>query len=85
MGRSGIRIWGIHITKAYSFTCSLFNITKDKEEDESSGDDVDDEKEDEDEEEEHPALADSVPPPVHRVTARMSIRAQTLISLPSEL
>ncbi|GJX73685.1 hypothetical protein Tco_0312280 [Tanacetum coccineum] len=32
------------------------------------------EPEDEDEEEEeHPAPADSVPPPVHRVTARMSI------------
>ncbi|GKD91315.1 hypothetical protein Tco_1366822, partial [Tanacetum coccineum] len=55
-----------------------------EEEEESSGDDVDDEKEDEDEdeEEEHPAPADSVPPPVHRVTARMSIRAQTPISFP---
>ncbi|GJZ58396.1 hypothetical protein Tco_0613890 [Tanacetum coccineum] len=30
--------------------------------------------EDEDDEEEHPALVDSVPPPVHRVTTRMSIR-----------
>ncbi|GKB31577.1 hypothetical protein Tco_0870978 [Tanacetum coccineum] len=39
---------------------------------------------DEDEEEEHPAPANSVPPPVHRVTARMSVRAQTPISLPSD-
>ncbi|GJW27924.1 hypothetical protein Tco_0044799 [Tanacetum coccineum] len=48
--------------------------------DESSDDDKDDddddveEEEDEEEEEEHPAPADSFPPPVHRVTARMSIR-----------
>ncbi|GKC83765.1 hypothetical protein Tco_1139482, partial [Tanacetum coccineum] len=50
----------------------------DPEEDESSNDDEDDDddvEEDEDEEEEeHPALVDSVPPLVHRVTARMSIR-----------
>ncbi|GKA31152.1 putative reverse transcriptase domain-containing protein [Tanacetum coccineum] len=51
----------------------------DDDDDESSDDDEDDdddveEDEDDDEEEEHPALADSVPPPVHRVTARMSIR-----------
>ncbi|GKG20481.1 hypothetical protein Tco_0380282, partial [Tanacetum coccineum] len=39
---------------------------------------------DEDKEEEHPAPADSVPLPVHRVTARMSVRAQTPISLPSD-
>ncbi|GKG22415.1 hypothetical protein Tco_0387718, partial [Tanacetum coccineum] len=43
----------------------------------ADGDDDDDEDEDEDEdkeeeEEEHPALADSVPP-VHRMTARISI------------
>ncbi|GKE67986.1 hypothetical protein Tco_1522147, partial [Tanacetum coccineum] len=47
--------------------------------DESSDDDEDDDddvKEDEDEEEEHPGSADSVLPPVHRVTARMSIREQ---------
>ncbi|GJR65139.1 hypothetical protein Tco_0011204 [Tanacetum coccineum] len=37
-------------------------------------DDDDDVEEDEDEEEEHPAPSDSVPPPVHRVTARMCIR-----------
>nr|GEU40374.1 reverse transcriptase domain-containing protein [Tanacetum cinerariifolium] len=58
----------------------------DDEEEESFRDDDDDEEKDEDEEakEEHPALVDSVPPPVHHVTARMSVRAQTPISLPSE-
>ncbi|GJQ88972.1 putative reverse transcriptase domain-containing protein [Tanacetum coccineum] len=46
-------------------------------------DDDEDEDEDEDEEEEeHPAPADFAPPPVHRVMARMSVRAQTPISLP---
>nr|GEZ40959.1 hypothetical protein [Tanacetum cinerariifolium] len=57
----------------------------DKEEEKSYKDDVDDEEEDEkddEEEEEHPALADFVPPFVHRVTTRMSVRAQTPISLP---
>nr|GEV30085.1 hypothetical protein [Tanacetum cinerariifolium] len=55
------------------------------EEEESSRDEADDEEEGEDEdEEEHPAPADSVLPPVHRVTARMSFRAQTPISLPLE-
>ncbi|GKE40600.1 hypothetical protein Tco_1464005, partial [Tanacetum coccineum] len=48
--------------------------------DESSDDDKDDDddvEEDEDEEEEeHPALSDSILPPIHRVTARMSIRKQ---------
>ncbi|GJX50805.1 putative reverse transcriptase domain-containing protein [Tanacetum coccineum] len=45
-------------------------------------DDDDDEDEDEDEEEEeHPAPADSVPP-VHRMTARISIRDEPSISLP---
>ncbi|GKD35523.1 hypothetical protein Tco_1251032 [Tanacetum coccineum] len=51
----------------------------DDNDDESSDDDEDDDddvEEDEDEEEEHSAPADSVPPPVHRVTARMSIREQ---------
>ncbi|GJZ69729.1 hypothetical protein Tco_0633279, partial [Tanacetum coccineum] len=53
----------------------------DDDDDESSDDDEDDdddveEDEDEEEKEEHPAPADSVPPPVHRVTARMSIRYQ---------
>nr|GEY76839.1 hypothetical protein [Tanacetum cinerariifolium] len=56
----------------------------DEEEEESFGDDVDDEEEDKEEEEEHPASADSIPPPVHRVTARMYVRAHTPISLPSE-
>ncbi|GJT99043.1 hypothetical protein Tco_1094561 [Tanacetum coccineum] len=50
----------------------------DDDDDESFDDDEDDDddvEEDEDEEEEeHPAPADSVLPPVHRVTARMSIR-----------
>ncbi|GKB37031.1 hypothetical protein Tco_0881973 [Tanacetum coccineum] len=56
----------------------------DDDDDESSDDNEDDdddveedEDEDEEEEEEHPAPADSVPPPVHRVTARMSIRDPT--------
>ncbi|GJY90768.1 hypothetical protein Tco_0505964 [Tanacetum coccineum] len=52
----------------------------DDDDDESSDDDKDDDddvEEDEDEEEEeHLAPADSVSPPVHRVTARMSIREQ---------
>ncbi|GJV63812.1 hypothetical protein Tco_1474640 [Tanacetum coccineum] len=51
----------------------------DKEEEEPSGDDADDK--DEDEEEEYPAPADSVLP-VHRMTARISIRAEPSISLP---
>ncbi|GJY69577.1 hypothetical protein Tco_0472559 [Tanacetum coccineum] len=46
----------------------------DDDDDESSDDDEDDDDDVEDEEEEHPAPADSVPPSVHRVTARMSIR-----------
>ncbi|GKG66515.1 hypothetical protein Tco_0701784, partial [Tanacetum coccineum] len=36
---------------------------------------------DEEKEEEHPALADFVPP-VHRMTARISIRDEPSISLP---
>ncbi|GKE11276.1 hypothetical protein Tco_1414827, partial [Tanacetum coccineum] len=40
-----------------------------------------DKDEDEEEEEEHPALADFVPP-VHRMTARISIRDEPSISLP---
>ncbi|GJT27277.1 hypothetical protein Tco_0907552 [Tanacetum coccineum] len=52
----------------------------------ADGDDDDDEDEDEDEdeeeeEEEHPAPADFVPP-VHRMTARISIRDEPSISLP---
>ncbi|GKE62456.1 hypothetical protein Tco_1512823 [Tanacetum coccineum] len=49
----------------------------DDDDDESSDDDEDDDdvKEDGDEEEEeHPAPTDSVSPPIHRVTTRMSIR-----------
>ncbi|GJR55152.1 putative reverse transcriptase domain-containing protein [Tanacetum coccineum] len=57
----------------------------DEEEEEPFRDDADDEDEDEDEdeeeEEEHPAPADSVPP-VHRMTARISIRDEPSISLP---
>ncbi|GKC04791.1 hypothetical protein Tco_0996401 [Tanacetum coccineum] len=58
---------------------------EEEEEEEPSGDDVDDEDEDKDEdeeeEEEHPAPADSVLP-VHRMTARISIRDEPSISLP---
>ncbi|GJZ93804.1 hypothetical protein Tco_0666007 [Tanacetum coccineum] len=59
----------------------------DNDDDESSDDDEDDdddveEDEDEEEEEEHPAPIDSVSPPVHRVTARMSV--QTHILSPSD-
>ncbi|GKE62700.1 hypothetical protein Tco_1513067 [Tanacetum coccineum] len=61
---------------------------EEEEEEEPFGDEANDEEEDEDdeeeEEEEHPAPADSIPPPVHRVTARISIRAQTPVSLPSD-
>ncbi|GJV99946.1 hypothetical protein Tco_1555198 [Tanacetum coccineum] len=53
---------------------------EEEEEKDPSGDDADDEDEDE-EEEEHPAPADSVPP-VHRMTARISIRDEPSISLP---
>ncbi|GKB65368.1 putative reverse transcriptase domain-containing protein [Tanacetum coccineum] len=54
-----------------------------EEEEEPFEDDADDEDEDKDEkgEEEHPALADSIPP-VHRITARISIRDEPFISLP---
>ncbi|GKC98049.1 hypothetical protein Tco_1168324, partial [Tanacetum coccineum] len=56
---------------------------EEEEEEEPSGDDANDKDEDEDEEEEeeHPALADSVLP-VHRMTARISIRDEPSISLP---
>ncbi|GJX41014.1 hypothetical protein Tco_0256004 [Tanacetum coccineum] len=53
----------------------------DKDNDDNVEEDEDDEEE---EEEEHPASADSVPPPVHHVTARISIQAQAPISLPLE-
>ncbi|GKA29954.1 hypothetical protein Tco_0716199 [Tanacetum coccineum] len=48
---------------------------------EDDDDDDEDEDEDEEEEKEHPAPADSVPP-VHRMTARISIRDEPSISLP---
>ncbi|GKA31194.1 hypothetical protein Tco_0717499 [Tanacetum coccineum] len=53
----------------------------DDDDDESSDDDEEDDDEveedkDDEEEAEHPAPADSVPPPVHCVTVRMSIRDQ---------
>nr|GEY84165.1 hypothetical protein [Tanacetum cinerariifolium] len=61
----------------------------DEKEEEHSRDDAHDEEEDEgkdkeEEEEEHLASANSVPPPVHLTTARMSIRAQTPIPFSSE-
>ncbi|GJZ42494.1 hypothetical protein Tco_0589380 [Tanacetum coccineum] len=57
----------------------------DDKEEEPSGDEAGDEDEDdEEEEEEYPAPADSVPAPVHHVTGRISIRPQTLVSLPSD-
>nr|GEW12654.1 hypothetical protein [Tanacetum cinerariifolium] len=66
---------------------------KDDDDDESSDDDKDDDDDaeededgDEEEEEEHPALADSIPlPPVHRVTARLSIKEQPPTPVGSEL
>ncbi|GJU14515.1 hypothetical protein Tco_1142481 [Tanacetum coccineum] len=59
----------------------------DDDEEEPSKDEADDEDEDKDddeEEEEHPALVDSVPPPVHHTTARISISAQAPIPFLSE-
>ncbi|GJS98599.1 putative reverse transcriptase domain-containing protein [Tanacetum coccineum] len=53
--------------------------------DEDDDDDVKEDEDKEEEEEEHPALVDSVLPPVHRVTAKMSIRARTPISLPLDI
>ncbi|GJX25071.1 hypothetical protein Tco_0231367 [Tanacetum coccineum] len=50
-------------------------------EDDDDDDDDKDEDEDEEEEEEHPALADSIPP-IHRMTARITIRDEPSISLP---
>ncbi|GKG04488.1 hypothetical protein Tco_0314875, partial [Tanacetum coccineum] len=49
--------------------------------DRDDDDDDEDEDEDEEEEEEHPAPVDSVSP-VHRITARISIRDEPSISLP---
>ncbi|GJR34397.1 retrotransposon protein, putative, ty1-copia subclass [Tanacetum coccineum] len=53
----------------------------DRDDDDDDDDDDEDEDEDEEEEEEHPAPADSVLP-VHRMTARISIRDEPSISLP---
>ncbi|GKB44116.1 hypothetical protein Tco_0889058, partial [Tanacetum coccineum] len=50
--------------------------SSDDDEDDDDDDVEEDENEDDDDKEEHTAPADSVPPPVHRVTARMSIRDQ---------
>ncbi|GKB77456.1 hypothetical protein Tco_0944351, partial [Tanacetum coccineum] len=49
--------------------------------DREDDDDDEDEDKDEEEEEEHPAPADSVPP-IHRMTARISIQDEPSISLP---
>ncbi|GJT14769.1 hypothetical protein Tco_0873475 [Tanacetum coccineum] len=58
---------------------------EEEEEEEPSRYDADDEDQDEDEDEEedeeHPAPADSIPP-IHRMTARISIRDEPFISLP---
>ncbi|GJW10954.1 hypothetical protein Tco_1576781 [Tanacetum coccineum] len=64
----------------YAYVEDEDDVLPEFEEEESFGDDA----EDEDEEEEHLALADSVPPPAYRTTARMSIRAQTPIPFPLE-
>ncbi|GJV94024.1 putative reverse transcriptase domain-containing protein [Tanacetum coccineum] len=53
----------------------------DRDDDDDDEDEDEDEEEEEEEEEEHPAPADSVPP-VHRMTARISIRDEPSISLP---
>ncbi|GJU16376.1 hypothetical protein Tco_1144342 [Tanacetum coccineum] len=58
--------------------------SSDDDEDEDDDDDVEEDEEDEEDKKEHPASADSVPPPIHHVTARMSVRAQIPISLPSD-
>nr|GEW03705.1 NADH dehydrogenase subunit 9, mitochondrial [Tanacetum cinerariifolium] len=65
-----------------------YPVDRDKDEErESFRDDADEEEEDEGEDEEkedHLAPSDSVLPPAYHTTARMSIRAQTPISFPSE-
>nr|GEV26398.1 hypothetical protein [Tanacetum cinerariifolium] len=53
-----------------------------EEEEESSGDDANIEDKDE-EEEEHPALADFVPPPLHRVTAKIAVMIKLRAESPS--
>ncbi|GKA81201.1 hypothetical protein Tco_0787893, partial [Tanacetum coccineum] len=56
----------------------------DKSSDDDEDDDSDVEQDEDEEEEEHPAPTDSVPPPIHCVTARMSIRDEPPISFWSE-
>ncbi|GKF48515.1 hypothetical protein Tco_0141766, partial [Tanacetum coccineum] len=53
----------------------------DHDDDDDDDDDEDEVEDEEEEEEEHPAPANSVPP-VHRMTARISIRDEPSISLP---
>ncbi|GJU53058.1 hypothetical protein Tco_1226772 [Tanacetum coccineum] len=55
----------------------------DDEDEEPFKDDADEEEEDEEEEKDHLALADSIPPPTCRTTARISIRDHTPIPFPS--
>ncbi|GKE10948.1 hypothetical protein Tco_1414499 [Tanacetum coccineum] len=52
--------------------------------DDEDDDDVEEDEDEEEEEEEHPAPADSIPPPVHRITTRMSIRDEPPTSFWSE-
>ncbi|GKG25379.1 hypothetical protein Tco_0396007, partial [Tanacetum coccineum] len=60
----------------------LADYLVDRDDDDDDDDDDDEDKDgDEEEEDEHPALADSIPP-VHRMTARISIRDEPSISLP---
>ncbi|GJT77456.1 hypothetical protein Tco_1044181 [Tanacetum coccineum] len=58
----------------------------DDDDDDESSDDVEDNDDDlkEDKEDDHPASADSIPPLIHRVTARMYIREQPPIPFWSE-
>nr|GEV98664.1 hypothetical protein [Tanacetum cinerariifolium] len=58
--------------------------SSDNDEDDDDVEEEEEEDEDEDEDKEHPAPADSVPPPVHRVTARISIPFQALVPFLSE-
>ncbi|GKB18639.1 hypothetical protein Tco_0852562, partial [Tanacetum coccineum] len=60
------------------------DLTDYPEDPDESFDDDDIEEDEDEEEEEHLAPADSIPLPVHHVMARMSVRAQTPISLPSD-
>ncbi|GKF47634.1 hypothetical protein Tco_0137436 [Tanacetum coccineum] len=62
----------------YAYIMAAYHYPADRDNDDD--DDDEDEDEDEEEEEEHPAPVDSVPP-VHRMTARISIRDEPSISL----